>query len=151
MWTPSVYTANAIVPHQTRHRRKPTPSVDLATLNRAANQSRTTLPPPDRTYEFAALIEAVPDLDGAYVRIPFDVRTEFGRGRVRVHATFDAVPYDGSVVNMGVRNADGSVCHILGLRQDIRARLGKQAGHTVWVTLIERAVPPRLAPDRITE
>jgi hypothetical protein len=30
------------------------------------------------------------------------------------------VPYDGSLVDMGLRAADGSVCHIFGLRQDIR-------------------------------
>lgn len=66
------------------------------------------------TYAFEAVIRKVPDLDGAYVEIPFDVREEFGKGRVKVHATFDGEPYDGSLVRMGTPG------HILGLRKDIR-------------------------------
>ena len=27
-----------------------------------------------------------------------------------IHATFDGIPYDGSIVNMGVKKEDGSVC-----------------------------------------
>lgn len=75
---------------------------------------------------------------GAYVAFPYDVRAEFGRGRVKVRATFDGEPYDGSVVNMGVKNADGSVCHIIGIRKDIRAKIGKQPGDTVRVTIQEK-------------
>ena len=69
---------------------------------------------------------------------PYDIREEFGKGRVKVHATFDGEPYDGSVVNMGVKNEDGSVCYIIGLRKDIRLRIGKQPGDTVYVTIQER-------------
>ena len=75
---------------------------------------------------------------GAYVIFPYDIREEFGKGRVKVHATFDGEPYDGSVVNMGVKNEDGSVCYIIGLRKDIRLRIGKQPGDTVYVTIQER-------------
>ena len=39
-----------------------------------------------RKYEFDAVIKKVPDIDGAYVEFPFDVRKEFGKGRVKVHA-----------------------------------------------------------------
>ncbi|MDL2327650.1 DUF1905 domain-containing protein [Ruminococcaceae bacterium OttesenSCG-928-A11] len=85
-----------------------------------------------KTYTFDAVIQKVPDIDGAYVDIPFDVRAEFGKGRVPVHATFDGEPYDGSLVRMGTPN------HIIGLRKDIRAKIGKQPGDTVYVTLIER-------------
>jgi len=35
------------------------------------------------------------------------VRTEFGKGRVKVHAIFDGGHYDSSIVNMEVKNADG--------------------------------------------
>lgn len=91
-----------------------------------------------KTYEFEAVIQKVPDIDGAYVEFPYDVKEEFGRGRVKVHATFDGEPYDGSIVNMGVKNADGSVCYIIGLRKDIRAKIGKQAGQTVKVSIRER-------------
>ena len=58
-----------------------------------------------------------------------------GKGRVRVHASFDGVKYDGSIVNMGVRNEDGSICYIIGLRKEIRAKIGKQPGESVRVTV----------------
>jgi hypothetical protein len=91
-----------------------------------------------KTYEFDAIIQKVPDLDGAYVMVPFDIKKEFGKGRLSVHATFDSVSYDGSIVNMGVKNPDGSICYIIGIRKDIRAKIGKQAGDSVHVTIIER-------------
>ena len=94
-----------------------------------------------QVYQFQAQIEAVPDKNGAYVRFPYDVRAEFGKGRVKVNATFDGVPYAGSLVNMGVRNGDGSICHILGIRKDIRDKIGKQPGDAVFVTLQEAAPP----------
>ena len=43
----------------------------------------------DKIYEFDAVIQKVPDIDGAYVNIPFDVKKEFGKGRVKVHVDFD--------------------------------------------------------------
>jgi hypothetical protein len=55
-----------------------------------------------------------------------------------VHVVFDGVAYDGSIVNMGVKNVDGSICYILGMRKDIRTRIGKQPGDTVLVTVRER-------------
>ena len=87
----------------------------------------------DKLYHFTAEIKKVPDIDGAYVEFPYDVRTEFGRGRVKVLATFDGVPYEGSLVRMGTPG------HILGLRKDIRAEIGNQPGDRVEVTLRERA------------
>ncbi|MCP1110762.1 DUF1905 domain-containing protein [Ohessyouella blattaphilus] len=78
------------------------------------------------------------DKGGAYVAFPFDVRQEFGKGRVKVHATFDGEPYDGSVVNMGIKNPDGSICYIIGIRKDIRGKIGKQVGDMVKVTIKER-------------
>ena len=92
----------------------------------------------DKTYEYDAVIQKVPDQNGAYVIFPYDFKTEFGKGRVKVHATFDGEPYDGSIVNMGVKNADGSVCYILGIRKDIRAKIGKQPGDTVRIMIRER-------------
>ena len=65
-------------------------------------------------YEFEAEIKKVPDINGAYIEIPFDVKETFGRGRVKVHATFDGETYDGSLVRMK------TPCHILGIRKDIR-------------------------------
>lgn len=93
----------------------------------------------DKTYEFDAIIHASEiGKGGAYVAFPYDARTEFGKGRVSVHATFDGEPYDGSIANMGVKNPDGSVCYILGIRKDIRAKIGKQPGDTVRMTVRER-------------
>ena len=60
----------------------------------------------ERIYEFTAVIEPVPDRHGAFVRFPWDIRQEFGKGRVKVRAAFDGVPYEGSLVNMGVKNPD---------------------------------------------
>jgi len=91
-----------------------------------------------KTYEYEAVIQKVPDIDGAYVVFPYDIKAEFGKGRVKVRATFDSEPYDGSIVNMGVKNDDGSVCYIIGLREDIRSKLKKGAGDTVHVTIKER-------------
>jgi len=91
-----------------------------------------------RKFEFDAEIRKVPDIDGAYVEIPFDVKATFGKGRVKVHATFDGEPYDGSIVNMGVKNPDGPVCHLIGIRKGIRTKIGKQPGCMVHVTIEER-------------
>ena len=91
-----------------------------------------------KIYEYESLIYEAGKPGGAYVIFPYDVRKEFGKGRVKVHATFDGEPYDGSIVNMGVKNDDGSVCYIIGVRKDIRARIGKQPGDMVSVTVKER-------------
>lgn len=85
-----------------------------------------------KVYEFDAVIKKVPDIDGAYIEFPYDVREEFGKGRVKVHAEFDHVPYDGSLVRMKTE------CHIIGIRKDIRAAIGKQPGDTVHVIIRER-------------
>lgn len=91
-----------------------------------------------KTYEYESQIYNADKKGGAYVVFPYDIREEFGKGRVKVHATFDGEAYDGSIVNMGVKNADGSVCYIIGLRKDIRAKIGKQPGDVVAVTIRER-------------
>ena len=93
----------------------------------------------NNTYSFDAVIQKVPNIDGAFVAFPYDIREVFGKGRVKVHATFDGVAYVGSIVNMGVTNSDGSVCYIIGLRKDIRGQIGKQPGDSVHVTIQERA------------
>lgn len=72
---------------------------------------------------------------GAYIIFPYDIRAEFNKGRVKVHATFDGIEYQGSIVNMGVKNEDGSICYILGIRKDIRKQLNKDIGDSVAVTI----------------
>ena len=86
-------------------------------------------------YEYDAILHELPDNGGAYVAFPWDIRQEFGKGRVKVHARFDGIPYDGSIVNMGVRNPDGSVCYIIGVLKAIRAKLGKKDGDTIHVVI----------------
>lgn len=83
-------------------------------------------------YAFEAVIEKVPDMDGAYIAFPYNVKELFGKGRVKVHATFDGMAYDGSLVRMGTPG------HIIGLRKDIRQKINKHPGDNVFVTIQER-------------
>ena len=92
-----------------------------------------------KEYRFYAVIQKNPDMDAAYIIFPYDIREEFGKGRVKVLAAFDGVPYDGSIVNMGVKDADGNICYIIGITKAIRKRIGKSFGDTVEVTIRERA------------
>ena len=84
---------------------------------------------------FTAIIERSGDMDAAYVVVPFDIRDEYGVGRLRVEATFDGVPYSGSVVNMGVKDEEGRICFVIGITKAIRLRIGKTFGDTVEVSL----------------
>lgn len=86
-------------------------------------------------HSFIATIERSGDMDAAYVRVPIDIKKEYGKGRLKVLATFGGEPYSGSVVNMGVKNADGSVCYIIGLPQAIRRKTGLSFGDRVAVTI----------------
>ncbi len=45
-----------------------------------------------KVYEFQAVMLPVSDKGGAYIILPYDIRQEFGKGRVKVHATFDGHP-----------------------------------------------------------
>ena len=92
----------------------------------------------DTVYRFDAVIQKNPDMDAAYVIFPYDICEVFGKGRVKVHATFDGAPYDGSIVNMGVKDADGKVCYVIGMTKAIRKKIGKTFGDPVAVTICER-------------
>lgn len=84
-----------------------------------------------KIYEFDAIIKKVDGIDGAYIDFPLDVKEEFKKGRVRVTATFDGVIYKGSLVRMGTPN------HIIGIHKDIRAKIKKQPGDSIHVTIQE--------------
>ena len=88
-----------------------------------------------RRFEYEAVIHEQPDNGGAYVAFPWDIRKEFGKGRIKVHAEFDGIPYDGSVVNMGVKNEDGSVCYVIGVLKSIRKSLDKGDGDRIHVII----------------
>ena len=57
---------------------------------------------------------------------------------MKVHALFDGIPYDGSIVNMGVKNPDGSVCYIIDVLKAIRNKLNKHDGDTIHVVIEEK-------------
>ena len=91
-----------------------------------------------KRYEYDGMIHEVPDNGGAYVIFPWNIREEFGKGRLKVHAEFDSIPYDGSIVNMGVKDEDGNVCYIIGILKSIRKLLNKADGEVVHVVIQER-------------
>lgn len=86
-------------------------------------------------YEYDAVLREVPDNGGAYVAFPWDIRQQFGKGRIKVHATFDGVPYEGSIVNMGLKNPDGTVCYVIGVLKSIRKQINKRDGDTIRVVI----------------
>ena len=77
------------------------------------------------------MIEEARGGGGAWVQVPPLVVEELGgAGRIPVRATFDGVPYRGSVVRMG---AGGGM--VIGILKDIRTKLGKAIGQEVLVTI----------------
>lgn len=92
----------------------------------------------ENVYEFTGKLHLIPEMGGAYIAFPYDIRKEFGKGRVKVHATFNGIPYDGSIVNMGLKNPDGSICYIIGVLKAIRQKLDLSEGSSVEVTIKER-------------
>jgi hypothetical protein len=89
----------------------------------------------EKRFEYDALLREDPESGGAWVPFPWDLRKEFGKGRMKVRASFDGVPYEGSVVNMGVKNPDGSVCYVIGVRKAIRMALNKREGDRIRVVI----------------
>jgi hypothetical protein len=82
-----------------------------------------------KKYKFKTKIEAG-DGGGAYVLFPYDTEKEFGtKGRVPVKASFDGVPYSGSLIKYG------NPLHMLGMRKAIRAETGKGPGDTIEVVV----------------
>lgn len=77
---------------------------------------------------FEAVIQAA-GRGGAYVVVPLDVEEVFGSKRPKVKATFDGVPYRGTLVRMGGPD------HILPILKSIREAIDKQVGSTVQVTV----------------
>ena len=88
-----------------------------------------------KRYEYDAVLHEMEDNGGAYVEFPWDIRKESGKGRLKVHASFDGISYDGSIVNMGVKKDDGSICYIIGVLKSIRKRLNKKDGDTIHVVI----------------
>ena len=90
------------------------------------------------THRFTSIIIQNGDMDAGYIVVPVDIRKEYGVGRLKVEATFDGVPYSGCVVNMGVKDADGNICYIIGITKAIRQKIGKTFGDSVEVAITPR-------------
>ena len=73
-----------------------------------------------------------------YDRTTWNIREVFEKGRIKVHAEFDGIPYDGSIVNMGLKDSHGNVCYVIGVLKSIRERLGKKDGDMLHVVIEER-------------
>ena len=91
-----------------------------------------------KEYQFNAIIQQNGDMDALYIIFPYDLRAEFGKGRMKVHATLDGVPYDGNIVNMGLKDTDGNICYIIGVTKAIRKQIGKTFGDEIEVSITER-------------
>jgi hypothetical protein len=82
-----------------------------------------------KKYKFKGKIEAG-DGGGAYVLFPYDTVKEFGtKAKVPVKATFDGVPYTGSLIKYG------NPLHMLGMLKAIREQIGKGPGDTLEVVV----------------
>jgi hypothetical protein len=82
-----------------------------------------------KKYKFKAKIQEG-DGGGAYVLFPYDTGKEFGtKGKVPINATFDGVPYMGSLIKYG------DPLHMLGVLKAMREQIGKAPGDTVEVVI----------------
>jgi hypothetical protein len=82
-----------------------------------------------KKYKFKAKIEAG-DGGGAYVLFPYDTEKEFlTRGKVPVKATFNGVPYTGSLIKYD------NPLHMLGMLKAIREQTGKGPGDSIEVVV----------------
>lgn len=82
-----------------------------------------------KKYKFKTKIEAG-DGGGAYVLFPYDTEAEFAtKGRVPVKATFDGVPYTGSLTKYG------HPLHMLAMLKAIREQTGKGPGDIIEVVV----------------
>jgi hypothetical protein len=73
---------------------------------------------------------------GVFVKFPWDIEKLYGKKNlVKVRASFDGVPYRGSLAKMGGSHA------VLIVLKSIREKIGKRAGDTIRVTVEEDMVP----------
>jgi len=82
---------------------------------------------------FTATLEKSPSKGGwTYVVWPESAAFFKTRGLVKVRATVEGVPFQSSFMALG----DGR--HKLPIRDELRRQIGKEAGNTVRIVLLER-------------
>jgi hypothetical protein len=82
-----------------------------------------------KKYKFKAKIQAG-DGGGSFVFFPYDTAKEFAAsGIVPIKATFDGVPYTGSLIKYD------HALHMLGILKAIREQIGKAPGDTIEVVV----------------
>ena len=70
------------------------------------------------------------DGGGAYALFPYDTEKEFAtKGKVPVKATFNGVPYTGSLIKYG------KPLHVLGMPKSIREQIGEGPGDPIEVVV----------------
>lgn len=97
--------------------------------------------------EFSATLKSVEGNSALYIDFPYSVEEIYGvKGQVKIKATYDGVPYRGSLVKMG------QPCHMLLIRTDIRKQINKNPGDEVWVT-VQRDLEERVVevPEELEE
>lgn len=84
-----------------------------------------------KEYKFDAIIKKHESLNSGFIEFPYDVKKEFGKGRVKVKALIDGFEYHGSLVKMG------GDCHWIGINQEVRKAIKKNPGDRVHVVISE--------------
>lgn len=83
----------------------------------------------EKKYKFKGKIQPA-GMGGTYVLFPYETEQEFGiKGKVPIKATFDGVPFTGSLMKYGFSQ------HMLHVPKAIREGLGKNVGDALDVTL----------------
>jgi len=97
-----------------------------------------------KEYRFKATIQSAGG-NNAYILFPYDAKQEFGtRARIPVKASFDGVPYSGSLIKYGLPQ------HMLPILKGVREQIRKDPGDTVDVVIVRDGsvrtveVPPEL-------
>lgn len=79
---------------------------------------------------FTSVIRKDAKMDVTYILIEFDVEKTFGKKRLKVKVWYDKVLYRGLLTKYN------GVYHLI-INQEIRAQLGKKAGDTIQVKIVE--------------